>query len=400
MFQEPILGIRFLPHATNKNNGAVSDETALQNANNMKKLLLIVMSCAIMVGCKNTVDVNKEYMALGEVKKVNSLQLLLTLNKDNMTMVETPDYYIENFVIFDSLMFIDTNQDSGLLDILSMDSMKSYGRFLNKGKANGEFLYGINLTLHSSFECIMDTVYVNMYDPVSARLFSLNLSKSIMENTLSLKELNFNRKLPNSAFWAKTIGDTLLIVRDIDEMETHQNRTILSCNGPRTNTMIEELNGFEIPLNEDFNIMSSLVATSPINEYVVEAMIGMNYINVYSLNGEMGYTICVGEELDKLSDILSTSRFARKYMFADLRAYSFGFAVLKFDITERVYQSDEHYTPSILLFDWIGNPIGEIKSDIKFNHFDYDEQRKMLYILDSDNKLMRCKLELRKFTKL
>lgn len=366
----------------------------------MKKLLLIVMSCAIMVGCKNTVDVNKEYMALGEVKKVNSLPLLLTLNKDNMTMVETPDYYIENFVIFDSLMFIDTNQDSGLLDILSMDSMKSYGRFLNKGKANGEFLYGINLTLHSSFESIMDTVYVNMYDPVSARLFSLNLSKSIMENTLSLKELNFNRKLPNSAFWAKTIGDTLLIVRDIDEMETHQNRTILSRNGPRTNTMIEELNGFEIPLNEDFNIMSSLVATSPINEYVVEAMIGMNYINVYSLNGEMGYTICVGEELDKLSDILSTSRFARKYMFADLRAYSFGFAVLKFDITERVYQSDEHYTPSILLFDWTGNPIGEIKSDIKFNHFDYDEQRKMLYILDSDNKLMRCKLELRKFTKL
>ncbi|MBO4783708.1 MAG: hypothetical protein J5521_03045, partial [Lachnospiraceae bacterium] len=69
-----------------------------------------------------------------------------------MTSVNTPDYFIEDFVVYDSLLFIDTDQDYGILDVLSIDSMKSLGRFLNKGKAIGEFVQGIDLTLHMTFE--------------------------------------------------------------------------------------------------------------------------------------------------------------------------------------------------------------------------------------------------------
>lgn len=353
------------------------------------------MICAIVMSCQNPVDVNREYMAFKEVKKVPSFSLLETLTRNKMTCVNTPSGFIEDFCILDSLLFLDTNQESGILEILSVDSMKSFGRFINKGKASGEFVYGLNLTLHTSFECVKDTVYAYIYDPVSSRIYSFNVTKSILEAKAYLKELNFHSKVPHSAFWAKTFADTLLIVRDIDEMETHQNRSILTCAGLQNNNSVRELNKFEIPLNEDFNIMSSLVATFAPKQYVVEAMIGMNYINVYSLQTDKGYTICVGGELDKLSDILSTARFDRKYMFADLRTYSFGFAVLKFDITERAFQSDEQYNPSILLFNWNGNPIGEIKSEIKFNHFDYDERNKMLYVLDSNGKLLKCKVSIK-----
>ena len=277
------------------------------------------------------------------------------------------------------------------MDIISLNSMKSHGCYLHKGKAKGEFLYGINLTLQTTFECKNDSCYANIYDPITACVFNVNISKTIMEKHASLNELDF-AEIPHSAFWAKTIGDTLLLVREIDGTETHQNRSLISQAGVRTNHPIKKLNDFEIPVGEDFNIMSSLVSVSPSSKYVVEALIGMNYINIYSLDEKVEYTICIGDELDKLSDILSTSKFDRKYMFADVRTYNFGFAALKYDITEHIFQSDEKYTPSILFFDWSGKPIGVVNSEIKFNHFDYDEENKMLYILDSDSKLLKCKI--------
>lgn len=375
--------------------GVVSYETTPPKRYTMKRIVYAIVIFIVFAGCQNKVDVNQEYMTLHDVKKAYLFPEIQTLKRSNMQSVKMPDYYLKNFIIVDSLLFVDTNQENGLLDIISLKSMKSYGRYLDKGKAKGEFLYGINLTLQTTFECKNDSLYANIYDSGTGGLFKLNITKTIIEKHASLKGLNFYSEIPHSAFWAKTISDTLLLVRNIDEMETHQNRSIITREGIQTNHAVQKLNNFEIPINEDFNIMSSLISISPSREYIIEAMIGMNYINIYSLNNNnIEYTICVGKELDKLSDILSTSRYNRKYVFADLRTYNFGFAVLKYDITERTFQSEEKYAPAILFFDWSGNPIGAINSEIKFNHFDYDELNEVLYILDSDNKMLKIKIHI------
>ena len=299
--------------------GVVSYETTPQKRYTMKRIVYAIVIFIVFAGCQNKVDVNQEYMTLHDVKKAYLFPEIQTLKRSNMQSVKMPDYYLKNFIIVDSLLFVDTNQENGLLDIISLKSMKSYGRYLDKGKAKGEFLYGINLTLQTTFECKNDSLYANIYDSGTGGLFKLNITKTIIEKHASLKGLNFYSEIPHSAFWAKTISDTLLLVRNIDEMETHQNRSIITREGIQTNHAVQKLNNFEIPINEDFNIMSSLISISPSREYIIEAMIGMNYINIYSLNNNnIEYTICVGKELDKLSDILSTSRYNRKYVFADL----------------------------------------------------------------------------------
>ncbi len=360
----------------------------------MKKGIFYIIALVCFVSCHNKVDSDKEYMGFREVKKVYSFPEIQTLHANDMTSVNTPDYFIEDFVVYDSLLFIDTDQDYGILDVLSIDSMKSLGRFLNKGKSIGEFVQGINLTLHMTFETVNDSILANVYDPILGRVYTVNITQSIADKKVCTKELKFSQAIPHYAFWAKTINDTLIFTREIDKMETHQNRSIITRNGVLSKQTINKLNDFEVPMNENFNIMSTLIAIAPSNDYVVESMIGMNYINIYSLQKDNGYTICVGKKQDKLSDILSTPEPDRMYVFADLRTYNFGFAVLRFNITEGHYLADKPFYPSILLIDWSGNPIGEIKSEIQFNHFDYDEHQKMLYILDSNSKLLKCKIDI------
>ena len=235
--------------------GVVSYETTPQKRYTMKRIVYAIVIFIVFAGCQNKVDVNQEYMTLHDVKKAYLFPEIQTLKRSNMQSVKMPDYYLKNFIIVDSLLFVDTNQENGLLDIISLKSMKSYGRYLDKGKAKGEFLYGINLTLQTTFECKNDSLYANIYDSGTGGLFKLNITKTIIEKHASLKGLNFYSEIPHSAFWAKTISDTLLLVRNIDEMETHQNRSIITREGIQTNHAVQKLNNFEIPINEDFNIM-------------------------------------------------------------------------------------------------------------------------------------------------
>lgn len=361
----------------------------------MKQILFILVICIVFVGCKDRLDVKSEYMAFDNLKFEKIGENKLTLKKSEMQIVPIEEPYIKNFVIQDSLLLVDTNLEDGLLDIISLQSMKSYGSYLNKGNAGGEFKYGINLTLQTTFCSENDSLFADFYDFVTGRIFEVNITRTLSEGNVCLRELNFSAEIPRTAFWAKSFRDSLLLVRTLADRDTRQNRSIITNNGIETCLSIEKLNNFEIPVGEDFNILSSLVAVSPTNGTFIEAMIGMNYINVYSLDGDNDFTLCVGDKLDKLSDILSTTKYNRKYMFAEVRAYSFGFAVLEFDTIDKDYQMEINYTPSILFFDWQGNSLGQIKSEFRFNHFDYDESNSMLYVLDSENNLLRCLVQIK-----
>jgi len=360
----------------------------------MNKYIICFFSLLCIVACKKD-NVSQEYMAFEKIIYKDKFPTISTINEETCIPIDAIEN-VKNFEIFDSLIFVDTNKDKGLLDIININTMRSYGKFLNKGNAKNEFSYGINITLHSTIEFVDDTLVANIYDPINGHIISLNVSKTISDGKLAYRKAVME-SVPHSAFWTKTIGDTLVLSRYLDEMETKQIRKLCTPDGDNLHhDGIGKLNGFEIPLNEDFNIMSTLMSIHS-GGCIAEALIGMNYINIYSINNERAFTICVGKEMDRLSNILSTSKYNRKYVFADIRTFDFGFGVLKFDITEKEYESDDEYHPAIIFFDWQGNAIGEVKSEIKFNHFDYDEFNNDLYILDSEGVLKKTKVDIHKY---
>ena len=69
----------------------------------MKKGVFYIIALVCFVSCHNKVDSDKEYMGFREVKKIYSFPEIQTLRANDMTSVNTPDYFIEDFVVYDSL---------------------------------------------------------------------------------------------------------------------------------------------------------------------------------------------------------------------------------------------------------------------------------------------------------
>lgn len=348
------------------------------------KLTLFSLTVAFC-SCTGSVDVGKEYMSLENVKYINDISTSYTLKAAEGKVLNLPVVNIQNFVIADSLFIAYTGKEDGLIDIFNIEGWTKRCSILRKGNARYEFVNGTNITLHTSFIHSDDTLYACIYNPPIGKLYKININKCLESSHVDIMEVFTECELPHYPFWAKMLNDTLLMTRNIDDMETSQIRTLMNERGTVPSLVIDSLNQFKIPAKEDFNIMSSLIAISPDSTLCVEAPLGMNYINVYNPLESTGYTLCIGEKMDKLSDILRASRKDRRYMFADVRSYHFGFAVLVFDVDEMTFQMNKKFTPSILLFDWQGNSLGKIDSDFKFNHFDIDERNRNLYVLNEDN---------------
>jgi hypothetical protein len=120
------------------------------------------------------------------------------------------------------------------------------------------------------------------------------------------------------------------------------------------------------------------------NGRIVEAPIGLNYINIYSLDGSFAKTICMDKELNNITNIQNTEETDRIYTFANLRVYDDFFGVVYINEDELTYQTGRKKLPSILLFDWDGNPFVELKLDHHIQSFDIDLLTGELYTLDRD----------------
>lgn len=358
------------------------------NINPMKhitKLTLLSLTAAFC-SCTETGTVDKEYMALENVKYINDIPTSYTLKAAEGKVLNLPIVHIEDFAISDSLFIASTGKDDGLIDILNLKDQTVRCSILRKRNARYEFMYSIGITLEVSLMHRDDTLYAYICNSPIGKLYKVNINKCLESSHTDITEVFEECKLPRDAFWTRMLNDTLLVTRSLEDMQTAQIRKLMNAKGDVVpSPVMDTLNRFKIPAKENFNIMSTLIAVSPDSPVCVEAPLGMNYINVYNPLESTGYTLCIGKKMDKLSDILRTERKDRRYMFADARSYHFGFAVLVFDIDEMTFQMNKKFTPSILLFDWQGNSLGKIDSDFKFNNFDIDERNRNLYVLNEDN---------------
>lgn len=350
--------------------------------------ILLLSFVFLTIGCSPPkIDVVKENMAFDTVLYQTNPRAYI-LDTDKSKCVSPDGLPVKNFVIMDSLLFVDTGRENGIMEILSTKDFSSKGSYINNGRGADEFSQ-FHLTLYTTFIKKDNILYATLFNCVNGKVYSLNIQDCLNSGKAQLNEIYKNVEIPEptTVFWAKQLMDSTLFIRKLTDGENAQRRFLIKKRAVEEASKMKFANDFIIPQGEDFNLLSTLIATSPDGSKCVEAMIGMNYINVYSPIKGNGFTVCTESELDKFSEVLSLSKEDRKYMFADVRAYDFGFAVLKYDITDKTYQSGEDFHPSILVFNWQGKALGELKCDQNFNHFDIDVNNKKLYILDSDSRI-------------
>jgi hypothetical protein len=286
---------------------------------------------------------------------------------------------IRNFAIYDSLLVLSTVNDQGLWSFISLKTKANLGNFFTMGQGPNQFTespsVGTKVTFHRK-----DSLFAYIYDSQKGKLLKMNIDASLHFNKLNISTVHDS--LPPFLFNFVMLDPSKFLCKEADPTQTQQIRYIKENNDKKTPDILNKLNNAKIKNGENINILSTITKYSPLHKKIVEMPIGLNYINMYSLDGDFSKTISLGKTLDNVDKVQDESRWDRLYTFADLRVFDNFFGVVYINEDEKTYQTNRKKKPLILLFDWNGNPLAELKLNHFITSFDIDFNNGDLYTFD------------------
>jgi hypothetical protein len=341
------------------------------------KILLLILSSIFLINCSNPAP-SSNNMILDEVKYVNKFPQTFTLQNREDPNIDIIG--IKGFAIYDSLVILTTGNKNGFWSFISLPDYNYYGNFLTIGQGPFEFLFPLfagKAILYKE----KNQLHASMYDMQKGEIYKMNIDESIRTKKLHLvKEAAINPassafvRIDSAKFFCKELS--------IDNGVIQQLRYILDDNTKVVPDVLQKLNQAAIRVNEDLNILTTITKFSTKHNLIVEAPVYLNYINMYSLDGSFGKTICVGNRLDDIDKIQDKGEWDRIQTYEDLRIFPDFWGVVLIDEDRKTYQIGREKLPSVFLFNWRGEPLAELKLKHFITSFDIDFAHGHLYTLD------------------
>ena len=342
----------------------------------MKYFIIVSLSIIFFIGCNSSSSNN--YMILDDVKYVSEFPITFSLT--NNIDVNLGIIGIRNFCIIDSLLICSTISSDRLWSFFSLPSYNILGKFLLRGNGPFEFVQTPAVDNKTTFFKKNDLLFAMIYDFQKGNIYEMNITESIKTNQLSISLIDDS--LSPFLFGMIRLDSTTFFCKEANHNHTQQIRYIHGVVDDAVPSVLQKLNQASIRYKEDINILSTSTKMNPINNLIIEMPIGLNYINLYSLDGAFGKTICVGNKVDNIDKIQDTGRWERIYTFADLRVFDNFWGVLYINEEEGTYQQGREKKPSILLFDWGGKPLAKLNLNQFITSFDIDFSDRSLYAFD------------------
>lgn len=332
----------------------------------MKRVIFTaIISLVVAGGCKNKPSMsNSDYMTFDEVVFQKNVPIV---HLDNPERIEIDIMGGFDFRILDSLVIFSTNQANNLWAVFSMPDFKLIGNCLQMGNGPMELLQS-PWTYQAVFSAEEGELFASFGDPSKGRLLKLNVSKSLKEGKTDLSIIN--ESLPVDLMWCVPLNDSTLLCRGMDNNLTQQNRYLLQAGKKEVPESFQKLNRARVDIGEEFNILSTNVVYNQERKRLVEAPIMLNYINIYDINGKWGRTICTDKALFNIRDLQKMGRDNLKFTYGIVCGYDNMFGV---------YRHGAKDQPSILFFDFDGNPLTELVLDQQLTCFDVDFNTGHLY---------------------
>lgn len=352
----------------------------IKNKLNIRGLKIIVCCFVITIfaKCKESDIDSSNNMAFDQVDYIVEFPKNFSIQEKMIPNIDIIGF--RNFTIFDSLLISYKTNNNGLWSVNSLSTYQDFGSFIKRGEGPLEIMQGPSAATNNAFIKINNEVYAFIYDFEKGRVLRFNLSESIKTKEMQLSVMD--NSLPKFLFNFAMIDTTSFFVKRMNENNTKQIRYIYSQENTSLPLNIEKLNDVSIKEGEDINILSTATKISNKHNRVVEMPIKLNYINLYSVDGDFSKTICLGEEMKDINKIQNEDEWDRLYTFADLRVYENFFGVVYINEDMKTYQTGRYKFPSILLFDWNGNPLAKINLNDHITSFDIDFINKELYTFD------------------
>ena len=164
---------------------------------------------------------------------------------------------------------------------------------------------------------------------------------------------------------------------------TGQNRFLYKAGEKTVLSSQEKLNSVRSRSEGGYNMLFGSAAYNRDKKLVIETSAIMNTIQLYSLDGQIERTICIGKKPDNIHEIEKMSEAKVPVTFMSLRSYDQCFAVIYFGTTEFDFQMRGDTKPYILVFDLDGGLLSCLKVPERITAFDIDWKEKVVYGVDS-----------------
>jgi hypothetical protein len=316
-------------------------------------------------------------MVQDEVKYIKEFPQSFTLQ--NKSEVNIDLIGMKSFVVYDSIMIVSTGDSNGIFSILSLPECKDLGSFLTKGDGPFEFIWPPSV---NNMKLVRENGRLRaiIYDFQKGKLLKVDIDKLIKDKEVSM-EIS-KKSLPPFLFNLVMMDSTSFFCKRVNDIHTQQIRYILNNNDTITTPIMQRFNQASIREREDINTLGTMTKINFDKKLIVEMPVRLNYLNIYSLDGTWGKTICVGDELYDMEKLQDKDVWDRIYTYADLRLFDNFWGVVCIDEDQKTYQIGRKKLPSILLFDWQGEPLAELKLEHFITSFDIDFKNGVLYTMD------------------
>ncbi len=348
----------------------------------MKKVTLftlVLLGLSVLIRCSQSpTPSSPNFMVFDDVEYVTEFPQ--SYNLSNKTVPDIDVIGITDLSIYESNILFSTKKTDSLWAVFTLPEYDYRGSILSKGNGPFEFVQSPEVGYQTKLFKEKGELVAGVYDSQKGKVFKVNIDKSLTTNKLDIAILNDS--LSPFLFNFMMIEDDKYFCKEIRNNQTQQIRYLIEGNRKSTPAVFEKLNQATIKEREDVNILSTITKMNYDNDIIVEMPIGLNYINMYTLDGAFSKTVCIGDKLDNIERIQNKSRFDRIYTFADLRLFENFWGVIHIDEDEKTYQLGRKKLPLIYLFDWQGKPIAELKLDHFITSFDIDLKNGSLYTFD------------------
>lgn len=333
----------------------------------MKIILFLIAGLTIFCtfSCRKTSTCD----VFPDATTVTDFQDVALLHPDTTILGE--DYYINSFTLYDTLLFIETNNEQGSWSVFSLNTLQAEKILFPKGHAANEFLSPSSCWT-AQFVTQNDSLYTILYDFSAGKAYKANLSRKTAHDINHLEHLK--QQTPRHLDRYIYLSDSSYIIRRMTLKK--QPKELIFYNGDRQ--IVKEcfhfINQICVP-DKDHNALAATIEYSCFHDKLIIAHHYSNTINILSLSADHGKSISLGEKPFSQDNILNL-RKRRKDFFLSICCQKDYFAILCF-----CWKRNRH---SILTFDYNGNPLKEYDFEEKIKDFEIDDYNKHIYALDSE----------------
>ena len=346
-------------------------------------LFVLLVSLLLLTGMSSCVQefTPSKFMTFDSVNYVNEFPYVIELTEGKVPEIDVMG--INDFCIVDSIIFFSQRGSDSLWSLFSLPDYKLLGKCFTKGNGPGEFVGVPRVAFKTDFFHEKGDLFANIYDFQTGKVMRSNISASLVQRKNVMSVLCDS--LPSGLFSFISVSDSIFFCKEISPDFTKQCRFMAGKSTGVLSPVVQHLNEAKVDDSKDINIISTIAKINRLNGRIVEMPIGLNYINLYSLKGDFAKTICIGDELDNIRDIEAQNEWNRLYTYSDLRLFKDFWGVVSIMEDMKTFQTSRKKYPSILLFNWEGKPLAELKLTRFINSFDIDMINKRLYVFDVYN---------------